>query len=71
MPGTVAEFVESMGLAGQIESLVLGRVKARLTNLYLLLCTIVARRSELLGYGKDWSVQCQDNVTGWDIRIWF
>ena len=24
----------------------------------------------LLGYGKDWLAQCQDNVTEWDIRSW-
>ena len=30
----------------------------------------LARRSALLGYEKDWLVQCQNNVTEWDIRSW-
>ena len=27
-----------------------------------------ARYSALLGYGQDWLVHCQDNVSEWDIR---
>ena len=26
--------------------------------------------SALLEYGKDWLAQCQNNVTGWNIRTW-
>ena len=28
----------------------------------------LAQCSALLGEGKDWLAQCQDNVTEWDIR---
>ena len=28
----------------------------------------LARHSALLGYGKAWWGQCQENVTEWDIR---
>ena len=31
----------------------------------------LARRSALLGYGKDWLARCQDTLTEWDIRLWF
>ena len=27
----------------------------------------LAWRSALLGYGKNWLAQCQDNVSEWDI----
>ena len=33
-------------------------------------CHILALHSILICYGKDWLVQCQDNVTGWDIGSW-
>ena len=29
-------------------------------------CHLLAGYSELLGYGKDWLAQCQDNVTECD-----
>ena len=29
-------------------------------------CYFLARRSALLGMGKNWLVQCQDNVIAWD-----
>ena len=32
---------------------------------------LVAWHSALLGYGKDCLVQCQDNVTKWDSRLWY
>ena len=28
-------------------------------------CLFLARCSELLGLGKDWLAQCQDNMTEW------
>ena len=33
-------------------------------------CHFLARCLALLGQGKDWLAQCQDNVTEWDIRCW-
>ena len=33
-------------------------------------CRFLGRHSLLLGLGKDWLAQCQDNVTEWDIRSW-
>ena len=34
-------------------------------------CHFLAWRSALIGYGKDWLAQFQNNVTGWDIRSLF
>ena len=31
-------------------------------------CQTLAKHLTLLGSGTDWLVQCQDNVTEWDIR---
>ena len=33
-------------------------------------CRSLAWHSTLLGWGKDWLVQCQNNVTEWDSRSW-
>ena len=33
-------------------------------------CRILTWCSAVIGYGKDWLVQYQDNVTEWDIRSW-
>ena len=33
-------------------------------------CRFIALYSALLGDAKDWLVQCQENVTEWDIRSW-
>ena len=31
-------------------------------------CHFLASHLALLGYGKDWLAQCQDNVAEWDIK---
>ena len=50
----------------EIESSIPGQVKPMMykidTRYFLAWC------SALLGYGKDWLAQCQDNVVEWDIR---
>ena len=46
-----------------------GRVKTKDFNIDT--CRFLARRSALLGEGKDWLAQCQDNITEWDIRLWY
>ena len=43
-----------------------GRVKA----MTYIIDTWLVGRSSLIGYGKDWSCQYQDNVTEWDIEPW-
>ena len=42
-----------------------------LIKLILVACCFLARLSALLGSGKDWLEQFQDNVTRWNIRSWF
>ena len=32
-------------------------------------CRFLDRHSALLGYGKDWVAQCQDNVTEWGYQV--
>ena len=34
------------------------------------MCRFLARCLVLLGKGKDWLAQCQDNVTEWGIKSW-
>ena len=34
-------------------------------------CRSLACHLALLGYGKDWFAQCQDNATEWDNRSWY
>ena len=34
-------------------------------------CRFLARCSVLIGQGKDWLAQDQDNVTEWDIKSWY
>ena len=56
----MAEWVEHM------REIFHGRVKPMTYKIDT--CRFQARCSGLLGYGKGWLVQCQDNVTEWDIR---
>ena len=42
-----------------------GRVK--LITFKIDTCCFLARHSALIGYGKDFLAQCQNNVTEWDI----
>ena len=53
---------------GEIGSSVPGRVKPMTYKIAS--CRFLARQSILVGHGKDWLAQCQDTVTGWDIRLW-
>ena len=34
------------------------------------MCHFLAWREPLLGEGKNWLDQCQDNVTEWDMKSW-
>ena len=45
-----------------------GQVKSM--TLKIALCRFLAWCSALLGSGKDWLAQCQDNATAWDCRSW-
>ena len=45
-----------------------GRVKPMTSRIDT--CHILARHLALLGSGKDWLAQSQDNVTEWNIKAW-
>ena len=68
-PGIVDKAVERGRQVGEIGGLVLSRVKPMTYNIDT--CHFLAWREALLGYGKDWLGQCQDNVTEWDIGQWY
>ena len=40
---------------------------SQMNDLQIYACHFLDKCSPLLGKGKDWSAQCQDNVTEWDI----
>ena len=67
-PGRVVELVEHEPRVWEIRSLVPGWVK--LMTYQIDTCRFLAWWSALIGYGKDWLAQCQDNVIEWDIRSW-
>ena len=46
-----------------------GRVKSMTCNIDT--CRFLAWHLTLIGYGKDWLVQYEDNVTEWDIGSWY
>ena len=62
--------VSHFGRSGDLDltSLNLGRDKT--TDLNIDTYCFIARCSALLGYGKDWLADSQDNMTEWDIRSW-
>ena len=39
-------------------------------DLKIYTCCFLVRHSTLLGYGKNWLAQYQDNMTVWDIGSW-
>ena len=45
-------------------------LSSQTNNLKIDTCRLLAWRSALLGSGKDWLAQCQDNATEWDSRSW-
>ena len=66
--GAVAESIERRPRVREIESLILGQVKP--VTYKVDTCHFLAWCLALIGYGKDWLAQCQDNGTEWDIRSW-
>ena len=70
MLGVVAELLERGPCVRKIESLLPGQVKPVTYN-KIDTCHFLARHSALIGEGKDWFAQCQDNVTESDIRSWW
>ena len=67
-PGTVVESVEHWSRVRETVGSNPAWVKAMTYQIDT--CRFPARCSALLGYGKDWLAQCQDNVTDWGITSW-
>ena len=66
--GKVTEWVERRSCVKEIRSSVPCGVKRMTYKTDT--CHFLAWRSALIGLGKDWLAQCQDNVTKWDIGSW-
>ena len=68
--GTSPVMVRSVGsnLTPRSQNGTYGRVKPMTYKIDT--CCFLARCSALLGEGKDWLAQCEDNVIEWDFRSW-
>ena len=64
----MAKSVEHQCRMLEIGSLLPGRVNPVTYSIYN--CRVLAWHSALVWLGKDWLVQSQDNITGWDIWSW-
>ena len=56
--------VARFGNSGDLEPMGSNPGSSQTNDFKIDICRFLARRSALLGQGKDWFVQCQDNVTG-------